>query len=106
MAALHNTRIQIRICTSFDHCVQVLTAIATLPEHQGKGFGSALLEHGLKQVDAVGARAFLEATPQGHPIYERFGWRDVDEIVFELDKYGGEGVQITTCMQRPAHGHM
>lgn len=82
--------------------LQVLKAIATLPEYQGRGCGSQLLRHGLVAVDAQGARAWLEATPQGRRVYMEHGWRDVDAMVFDLQKYGykGAGVQVTTCMVR------
>ena len=59
-----------------------------------------LIKSGLKSVDAAGARAELEATPQGKLVYERYGFREVDEIVFELEGYGSEGRQVTTCMMR------
>lgn len=82
---------------------QVLRAIATLPEYQGKGCASMLLQAGLKKVDAESAKAWLEATPQGQTLYAKFGWKVVDEIVFDLENYGcGEWVQRTTVMERPA----
>lgn len=81
---------------------QVLRAIATLPEFQGQGCGSMLLRSGLEKTDAEGAKIFLEATPQGHSLYEKFGWKGVDAIVFDLGKYGcaTDMVQVTTCMMR------
>lgn len=78
----------------------VLRAIATLPEYQGRGAASLLLRSGLERVDAESASAFLEATPQGLPLYAKFGWEVVDEMVFDLGKYGLESVQKTTCMMR------
>ena len=59
-----------------------------------------LIKFGLGIVDAAGARAELEATPQGKPIYDRYGFREVDQIVFELEGYGHQGTQIMTCMIR------
>ena len=82
---------------------QVLRAIATLPEYQGKGCASMLLQTGLEKIDAERAKSWLEATPQGQPLYAKFGWKVVDEIVFDLEKYGcGEWVQRTTVMERRA----
>lgn len=82
---------------------QVLRAIATLPEYQGKGCASMLLQSGLEKIDAETAKAWLEATPQGQPLYAKFGWKVVDEIVFDLENYGcGEWVQRTRVMERPA----
>ena len=80
---------------------EVLRAIATLPEYQGKGCATALLKAGLAKVDAEDRKAFLEATPQGHGLYIKFGWKDVDEMAFDLRKYGFQAhVQKTTCMMR------
>ena len=62
-----------------------------------------LLQSGLEKIDAEGAKAWLEATPQGQAVYTKFGWNVVDEIVFDLEKYGcGEWVQRTTVMERAA----
>lgn len=73
-----------------------------LPEYQGQGCGRTLIKSGLEIVDAAGARTELEATPQGKLVYERYGFREVDEIIFELEGYGSEGRQVTTCMMRDA----
>ena len=63
-----------------------------------------LLQSGLEKIDAEHAKAWLEATPQGQPLYAKFGWKAVDEIVFNLENYGcGEWVQRTTVMERAAH---
>ena len=79
----------------------VLRALHTLPEYQGKGCGSALLQWGLKQIDVDGRRVFLEATPQGHSLYAKHGWKDVNEMVFDLNAYGFNAhVQTITCMMR------
>ena len=79
---------------------QVLRALATLPEYQGKGCGSILLESGLEDIDKQLAKVFLEATPQGRPLYAKYGWKLVDEMVFDLAPYGCPGVQTITCMMR------
>lgn len=60
--------------------VQVLSPIAVLPERQGEGIGSALIQRGLV---VLGERAvplvFLEGSPS---FYERFGFRPGDELGF------------------------
>ena len=84
-------------------CDQVLRAIATLPEYQGKGCASALLQSGLEKIDSEGAKTWLEATPQGQPVYTKFGWQVIDEIVFDLEKYNcGKWVQRIKVMERAA----
>ena len=71
-----------------------------LPEYQGQGCGGILIRSGLEIVDAACARAELEATPQGKPVYERYGFEEVDEMVFKLEEYGSKGTQVSTCMIR------
>ena len=80
--------------------LEVLKLLAVLPEYQSQGCGRMLIKSGLEIVDAAGAKAELEATPQGKPIYERYGFKEVDAIVFELEEYGSKETQITTCMIR------
>lgn len=61
-----------------------------------------LIKSGLETIDAQKAKVFLEATPQGRPLYEKYGWKFVDEMTFDLDDYGCSGVQKVTCMMRDA----
>ena len=52
-----------------------LLAIGCRPAAQGRGVGSALLEHTLAHVDEGGHAAYLEATtPRSRALYERFGF--------------------------------
>lgn len=59
-----------------------------------------LLKSGLEIVDTHKARVFLEATSQARPLYEKFGWEYVDEMILDLGIYGYSGVQKITCMMR------
>ncbi len=61
-----------------------------------------LLKSGLEVVDTQKAKVFLEATSQARPLYEKSGWKSVDEMIFDLGKYGCSGVQTVTCMMRDA----
>ena len=52
-----------------------LPLIGVDPVHQGKGHGSALLQHALLQCDRDHAPAYLESTnPANIPLYERHGF--------------------------------
>jgi ribosomal protein S18 acetylase RimI-like enzyme len=45
------------------------------PFHQGKGFGSALMQHALTPCDRDRKLAYLESTnPKNIPLYERHGF--------------------------------
>ena len=52
-----------------------LPMIGVDPAHQGKGFGSALLQHGLTQCDREDKLAYLESTtPSSVRLYQRHGF--------------------------------
>jgi ribosomal protein S18 acetylase RimI-like enzyme len=53
-----------------------LVVIAVEPEHHGQGIGSALIQHGLKRVDADGLPCYLETSNERNvPLYERYGFK-------------------------------
>lgn len=57
-----------------------LMTLAVQPEMQGQGFGSKLLKHGLKRVDADGVPAYLETSNERNlPLYEKFGFKVFQE---------------------------
>jgi ribosomal protein S18 acetylase RimI-like enzyme len=53
-----------------------LQLLGVEPESQGRGIGSALLDHMLERCDREGTRAYLDATsPDNKRLYERHGFR-------------------------------
>ncbi len=57
-----------------------LGPIAVVPEMQGRGIGSQLLEHFCRHVDQAGQAAYLETDrPENVPLYERFGFSVTEE---------------------------
>ena len=61
-----------------DTCV---TAVATLPEHRGRGLAGALISHLLAAAGERGiSTASLQASRAGAPVYERLGFADVGFI--------------------------
>ena len=80
-----------------------LELVATRPEYQGKGAGGKLLRWGIDKADEEGTETYLEASPDGKPIYEHFGFKEVDRLVVELKKEVlGEKEFIECFMVRPA----
>ena len=52
--------------------------MATAPEHQRQGAGEALLSRVMADYAADGVQVFyLGATPEGLPLYERWGFRRI-----------------------------
>lgn len=62
-----------------------LEMLATDPMYQGKGAGSKMLRWGLKQADEQNAEAYLEASPEAVPLYEKLGFREVGRIDTLID---------------------
>ncbi|KAH8810911.1 acetyltransferase-like protein [Xylogone sp. PMI_703] len=84
--------------------------LSTRPEYEGKGAAGQLLRWLIDRADADadGCELYLEASPVGKPIYEHFGFVEVDRVVLELEGKGegafGKKEYMETCMVRPARG--
>jgi len=65
-----------------------LELVATRPECQGKGAAGKLLRWGIERADEEGTETYLEASPDGKPIYEHLGFREVGRLVVELEGKG------------------
>lgn len=59
-----------------------------------------LLKVGLDLADAEGRKTYIEATEDGHPVYLKLGWKDVDKLVVDGTKYGGDGPAVNYIMMR------
>lgn len=56
-------------------------AVATLPDHRGKGLGAHVTAHPLRIARTLGYRVgVLQATEAGHPVYLRLGFQDFDDV--------------------------
>jgi ribosomal protein S18 acetylase RimI-like enzyme len=82
-----------------------LEFVATRPEEQGKGAAGMLLRWGMQKADEQGTETYLEASPDGKPIYEHYGFKEVERLVVPLEgKEGivGEEKEFVECfMVRP-----
>ncbi|OQE13764.1 hypothetical protein PENFLA_c043G02684 [Penicillium flavigenum] len=78
----------------------ILDLLATLPEYQGRGFGSAVLKWGMEKADASQSRIFLEGTPEGVPVYLKHGWKILEEVVMDYTQFGGVGQESFFMMMR------
>ena len=56
--------------------------VATLPEHQRRGYGEAVMRHALAEVRRQNGieQVILQSTPAGHRLYQRMGFRTVTNI--------------------------
>jgi ribosomal protein S18 acetylase RimI-like enzyme len=56
--------------------------VATVPEHQGRGYGEALMRHAVAEAQRAHGveRTILQSTPAGYGLYERMGFRTVTRV--------------------------
>ncbi|KAJ5818826.1 hypothetical protein N7474_004417 [Penicillium riverlandense] len=57
-----------------------LDLLGVHPAYQGKGLATKLLEWGISRADESRVEVFLSASPQGKPLYEKYGFRSVDSF--------------------------
>ncbi|KAA8648889.1 hypothetical protein EYZ11_006053 [Aspergillus tanneri] len=77
-----------------------LDYIATSSEYQRKGVATKLLQWGMDYADENDVRIYLEATPEGYPLYRKYGWRKVEDIVLDFEPFGGKGTATYIVMTR------
>ncbi len=65
-----------------------------------------LITPGLEAADRAGAKTYIEASPDGLPLYEKCGWVVVDEMRVDMGRHGvsGGGVEVMPCLMREAGG--
>jgi GNAT superfamily N-acetyltransferase len=77
-----------------------LEALHTLPEHERKGAGTALMEWGIRLADSEGLPIRLLSSPHGFELYRRFGFVELGRVTVDLARWGGEGEFTWYLMNR------
>lgn len=57
-----------------------LATLVCHEEHQGRGAGKMLMRYGVEQADKMQADIYVEASPPGVPLYQRFGFKEVGRV--------------------------
>ena len=78
----------------------VVYLLCTDPAFQRKGLAKRLLQHGLDLADAEGRKVYIEATKNGHPVYLKLGFKDIDILTMDLSKWGGKELGVNRIMIR------
>jgi GNAT superfamily N-acetyltransferase len=72
----------------------ILESLITHQDHHRRGAGSLLLSWGVGEADRLGLVAYLAASEAGKPLYERFAFEPVGEVIFDGTKYGGKSKDL------------
>lgn len=59
-----------------------LEIIVTKGQYQGKGAGGMMMKWGVEKAHEDSVECYLDATPEGQPMYEKFGFRNVKTFSF------------------------
>ena len=74
--------------------------ISCSPAYQKRGLASRLLKHVFRFADEQGKPAYIEATADGFPLYQKLGFKEVDIVEVDLSRYGGRGTANNRIMVR------
>lgn len=80
-----------------------LSMLHTGPQYQKRGAASALMKWGSQRADELSLPIYLESSPTAHPIYHKYGFKDVGRVDIDLTPYGGAGLTHSApCMVKDA----
>ncbi|KAH8675775.1 putative GNAT family acetyltransferase [Xylariales sp. PMI_506] len=67
-----------------------LQTLYTDPKHQRRGAASMLIKWGLEEAQKLGLPAFLDASEEGHSVYTKMGFKDIDLQELDFSKWGAK----------------
>lgn len=88
--------------TSVELTTVNLQTIHTDPRHQRRGAGLLLAKRCIQDGETMGLPIWLESSDEGHQLYRRCGFEDVDELVTDLRDYGATLPHRSWLMVKPA----
>ncbi|KAM3534237.1 hypothetical protein MY4038_002477 [Beauveria bassiana] len=74
-----------------------LKLLHTDPAYQRRGAASMLLQYFADEADKHGLESYLEASDEGRPLYEKFGYETVQVLVTDFSKWGGPD-KVENCL--------
>ena len=81
-----------------------LNVLFTHPKHHRRGAGAMLVKWGVDKADDLSVEAYHESSIEARKLYERFGYRILKAVEFDMSKYGRPdlGTDINAIMYREA----
>ncbi|TKA25809.1 hypothetical protein B0A50_05564 [Salinomyces thailandicus] len=80
----------------------LLHILVTHPRHHRRGVGAMQLEWGVAEARRLGVPVYLESSPMGRPLYERFGFETVGWLELDAREWGLDHDLPHALMLRPA----
>ena len=65
-----------------------LDVLATHPSHGGKGCAGRLVRWGMQRADEEGTECYVEAQDTSKPIFVKYGWKEMRDLVVQGEKRG------------------
>lgn len=59
-----------------------------------------IVKWGLEELERTGGRSWIKSTLMAVKLYEKFGWKQVEELRLDLAPYGGVGEEFISFMCR------
>ena len=75
--------------------------LATDPKYQGQGAASLVLKYGCDLADRDGLECYIDASPKGLPLYEKFGWVFPPEEILKMPRYDEFGYEEAFGIRQP-----
>jgi len=77
-----------------------LSSVGTASKYRKQGAASLSIQWGTKLADEKGLPGYVEGTPSGTRIYQKYGFEIVDRLKLELHPWSNKDVW-NVCMIRP-----
>lgn len=77
-----------------------LKLLHTDPKHQRRGAASLLLQSMVDEADKLGLPVLLESSEEGHGLYQKYGFKDVEVLEIDMSKWGPGNMHLSWAMIR------
>ena len=75
--------------------------LATTPEYQGQGAASLILQYGCDLADGDGLECYIDSSPAGLKLYEKFGWVFPPEENLRMPRFEEFGYEEAFGIRKP-----
>ena len=60
-----------------------------------------LLNWGMAEADKLGIPCYLESSPAGQPLYEKYGFKAVDKVAADFSNWQGPKFDVPVMIREP-----